>query len=144
MWISLLLGTLCGLEDYCRATETSFTERVASVLAAQGLMTADQFQSIIAENIVSEECRASEEEVSKAHVVLEQIIASYRQSAASDALSSNAIPEELICTICYAAPVAKRFKPCGHESCALCIGRHQINSDLCFFCKTAIDHTEDM
>lgn len=51
---------------------------------------------------------------------------------------TDAITEEHLCFICYAKKIDTEFEPCKHQSCHMCIERHMVNSNLCFYCKVPI------
>ncbi|KAG8233963.1 hypothetical protein J437_LFUL013455 [Ladona fulva] len=61
----------------------------------------------------------------------------------ADANSKSRIPEEELCTICYAFPASATFYPCKHTSCSRCIVHHVMNHKECFFCKAYIESVVD-
>ncbi|KAF8404515.1 hypothetical protein HHK36_009400 [Tetracentron sinense] len=42
------------------------------------------------------------------------------------------------CCICYGCEAGARFEPCSHRSCFVCITRHLLNCQRCFFCNATV------
>ncbi|KAE8696236.1 E3 ubiquitin-protein ligase RKP [Hibiscus syriacus] len=42
------------------------------------------------------------------------------------------------CCICYASEANTKFVPCSHRSCYVCITRHLLNCQRCFFCNATV------
>ncbi|XP_046387656.1 E3 ubiquitin-protein ligase RNF123-like isoform X2 [Ischnura elegans] len=63
----------------------------------------------------------------------------WQDALSNDADSKTGIPEEELCTICYAFPATAIFYPCKHASCRCCIVHHLMNHKECFFCKATIE-----
>lgn len=42
------------------------------------------------------------------------------------------------CCICYASEADAQFIPCSHGSCYVCITRHLLNCQRCFFCNATV------
>ena len=55
------------------------------------------------------------------------------------AMSMVSLDDEGLCEICFANKIDTEFVPCGHRSCKVCIERHMITDQSCFFCKAHID-----
>ncbi|XP_071454524.1 E3 ubiquitin-protein ligase RNF123-like [Hetaerina americana] len=68
----------------------------------------------------------------------------WQDALSSDANSKSRIPEEELCTICYAFPATAIFYPCKHASCRCCIVHHLMNHKECFFCKAIIESVVDV
>ncbi|MBA0869991.1 hypothetical protein Goshw_006199 [Gossypium schwendimanii] len=43
-----------------------------------------------------------------------------------------------MCCICYASEADAQFIPCSHSSCYVCITRHLLNCQRCFFCNATV------
>lgn len=55
------------------------------------------------------------------------------------AMSMVSLDDENLCEICFANKIDTEFVPCGHKSCRVCIERHVVTDQSCFFCKAHID-----
>ncbi|KAF8405941.1 hypothetical protein HHK36_008019 [Tetracentron sinense] len=42
------------------------------------------------------------------------------------------------CCICYGCEADAQFEPCSHRSCFVCITRHLLNCQRCFFCNATV------
>ncbi|RWS07923.1 E3 ubiquitin-protein ligase RNF123-like protein [Dinothrombium tinctorium] len=87
-------------------------------------------------------CLANYEEVSAEELeILEEtiklVIAKHENLESSKSIEE--IPEDEMCTICYANRKTALFVPCGHKSCKSCISMHFLRNQECFFCKTVLD-----
>ncbi|KAK9096838.1 hypothetical protein Sjap_022335 [Stephania japonica] len=51
---------------------------------------------------------------------------------------SPTLAEDSQCCICYASEADAQFKPCSHRSCFVCITRHLLNCQRCFFCNATV------
>ncbi|KAH9496305.1 hypothetical protein Btru_010563 [Bulinus truncatus] len=58
--------------------------------------------------------------------------------------SQETVPDEDLCTICYANPQQAVFVPCGHKSCRTCITQQLLGKKECFFCIATISRVNDI
>jgi hypothetical protein len=56
----------------------------------------------------------------------------------------NGSVEEELCPICCSEPVDTVFKPCGHQSCGVCIRRQLSVKSTCFMCNQVVDSLETL
>ncbi|KAI8771579.1 G-protein coupled receptor 126 [Biomphalaria glabrata] len=57
--------------------------------------------------------------------------------------SQVTVPDDDLCTICYANPQQAVFVPCGHKSCRTCITQQLLGKKECFFCIATISKVND-
>lgn len=134
-----VIGTLRAFDAYCTAKGLSFDNDVAMLFAAQGDLDTPLLRTLVDTQYVRVACTANDEENDAAQRVLKAIL-----RCSENAAMAAEVPEDLLCAICYTAPITMRFVPCGHASCSLCIGRHMVNSKLCFFCKAEIELVDEI
>ncbi|RWS27430.1 E3 ubiquitin-protein ligase RNF123-like protein [Leptotrombidium deliense] len=77
------------------------------------------------------------EEVESLEEMTKLLIAKHENLESSKAVED--IPDDEMCTICYANRKTALFVPCSHKSCKACISMHFLRNQECFFCKTVLD-----
>lgn len=74
---------------------------------------------------------------------VEKLYAYLSHQQVSLTASQVSVPDEDLCTICYANPQQAVFVPCGHKSCRTCITQQLLSKRECFFCIATIAKVND-
>eukprot|EP01122_Echinamoeba_exundans_P014876 TRINITY_DN6845_c0_g1_i1.p1 TRINITY_DN6845_c0_g1~~TRINITY_DN6845_c0_g1_i1.p1 ORF type:complete len:1223 (+),score=199.98 TRINITY_DN6845_c0_g1_i1:128-3796(+) len=65
-------------------------------------------------------------------------------AAGDDGNDDEQAAEEELCPICCSEPVDTVFKPCGHQSCGVCIRRQLSVKSTCFMCNQVVDSLQTL